>query len=923
MLPAKPNKLPVYRAIAMAAMLFMAGAHSHAQTLPKGVEKLSTVEGITEYRLANGLKVLLLPDASKPTVAVNITYMVGSRHENYGETGMAHLLEHLMFKGTPTYRDLPQQFSKRGFRNNAITSLDRTNYFELFKASDADLEWSLQMEADRMVNSFIAKKDLDSEMTVVRNEFEKNENHPVGVLVKRTQSVAYDWHNYGNSPVGNRSDIENVKIENLKAFYRTHYQPDNAVLMIAGKFDPEKALTWTAKAFGAIPKPKRVLTEAWTVEPTQDGERSFALRRKGDMQIIFVAYRSPSMLHQDSLALNYASSILASQVTGRLQKQLVESGKAVAVVPVGIGSYAPGLRGVIAIVKKDEPIEPVREALIAGIESFANAAPTREEMERVRRENSNAVEKLLTDHESIGLNMSETIALGDWRLLFQARDRDAAITSEQVAAAAKRYFVRDNRTVGSYIPEDAPRRADIPAAPSVAVAMNGFKPKAQTGSAEIFDATPANIERRTVRSTIGGLDVAILSKQSRGESVSVVIEPRFGDQNSLSGKKYPATFAQMLLSHGTSKFTRAQLADEMSKLKMTGSIFAFDTTKANLPAAIALAAHVMKEPSFPQNEFDQLRKLIVTSVEAQRNDPAFQASTALKLHFDRYPKGDIRGVDTVEQTIAGVNAVTLDEVRDFHKRYFGASSGQMTIVGDVDVAQANKAIAEAFGQWTSASAYQRLVESHHEVAAERKTINTPDKESGVYMAQVNVAISENDADYPALYVANYLFGDSAMDSRLMQRIRQKDGLSYGIGSKLAADAFDRAGSFTIQAIAAPQNLAKLDLAVQEELARVLKDGFSAEELAKAKSGILQQRAQNRTADAAVAARINKNSHEKRTFAWSQEFDDKIAKLNLEEINAAFKKAIVPAKLSVVIAADQAKAMVGASAVPAKASTSKP
>ncbi len=196
---------------------------SSASASPVVPEKVTSVEGITEYRLPNGLKVLLYPDQSKPTVTVNITYLVGSRHENYGETGMAHLLEHLVFKGTPKNPDIDKNFNKRGMRTNGTTSQNRTNYFELFQAGDDNLEWALQMEADRMINSFIAKKDLDSEMTVVRNEYEEGENQPFGVMMKRMQSVAYDWHNYGNSTIGNRSDIENVKIENLQAFYRLYY----------------------------------------------------------------------------------------------------------------------------------------------------------------------------------------------------------------------------------------------------------------------------------------------------------------------------------------------------------------------------------------------------------------------------------------------------------------------------------------------------------------------------------------------------------------------------------------------------------------------------------------------------------------------------------------------------------------------------
>src|SRR5215831_19427017 len=252
--------------------------------LPQGVERITSVEGITEYRLPNGLRVLLFPDQSKQTATVNVTYLVGSRHENYGETGMAHLLEHMMFKGSPGHTNIPQELTEHGSRPNGSTNFDRTNYFETFPSTDANLEWAIKLESDRMVNSFIAKKDLDSEMTVVRNEYESGENSPFAVALKRLMSAAYDWHNYAKLPIGNRSDIENVPIDRLQAFYHKYYQPDNAVLLVAGKFDPAKALGLIAASFGPIPKPARVLPTIYTVEPTQDGERSATVRRVGDTQ---------------------------------------------------------------------------------------------------------------------------------------------------------------------------------------------------------------------------------------------------------------------------------------------------------------------------------------------------------------------------------------------------------------------------------------------------------------------------------------------------------------------------------------------------------------------------------------------------------------------------------------------------------------
>jgi zinc protease len=210
--------------------------------LPPGVTRVTSVEGITEYDLANGLRILFAPDHSKPTTTVNTTFLVGSRNENYGETGMAHLLEHLYFKGTPTYPLVWQEYTKRGMRANGSTWTDRTNYFASFAANDENLHWYLRWSADAMTNSFIARKDLDSEMTVVRNEMELGENNPVRALLQQTTAAAFSWHNYGKSTIGARADVENVNIERLQAFYRNYYQPDNAVLIVAGKFDEAPTL---------------------------------------------------------------------------------------------------------------------------------------------------------------------------------------------------------------------------------------------------------------------------------------------------------------------------------------------------------------------------------------------------------------------------------------------------------------------------------------------------------------------------------------------------------------------------------------------------------------------------------------------------------------------------------------------------------
>ncbi|MCE2915284.1 MAG: insulinase family protein, partial [Rubrivivax sp.] len=252
----------------MATVPVLATAQPQATAaLPAGVTAGATVEGISEYRLANGLRVLLVPDSSKPSTTVNLTVHVGSRHENYGETGMAHLLEHLIFKGTPTHKNVWSEFTKRGLRANGSTWVDRTNYFASFAANDDNLRWYLGWLADAMVNSFIARSDLDTEMTVVRNEMEMGENNPGGILFQRLLGSMYDWHAYGRDTIGARADVENVSIERLQAFYRLHYQPDNATLIVAGRFEPAAVLATVQAQFGVIAKPTRVLPPTYTLDP--------------------------------------------------------------------------------------------------------------------------------------------------------------------------------------------------------------------------------------------------------------------------------------------------------------------------------------------------------------------------------------------------------------------------------------------------------------------------------------------------------------------------------------------------------------------------------------------------------------------------------------------------------------------------------
>ena len=890
---------------------------SPARTAPLPAPvKVASVEGITEYRLANGLSVLLFSDPTKPTVTVNITYRVGSRHENYGETGMAHLLEHLLFKGSKNHRDINQELTSHGARSNASTWFDRTNYFETLQATDTNLKWALEMEADRMVNSFVAKKDLDTEMTVVRNEFEMGENDPPSILQERVLSTAFLWHNYGKSTIGAKADLEHVPIDRLQAFYRTYYQPDNAVLLIAGRFDEAKTLALVNRVFGPIAKPKRTLPPLYTLDPVQDGERQVTLERVGDVQAIAAAYHAPSGSSLESGSIELLTEILTDTPSGRLYKALVETKKATSVGGYFMALHDPGFLMFDAEVRQDQSVADARSAMLAALDAAAGPEPiTEPELQRARTSILKNIQLMLNNPDRVGLQLSEYIGQGDWRLFFLTRDRVRQATVEDVRKVAAAYLKPSNRTVGVFHPTAKPDRAEVAAPPDVASLVRDYKGDAAVAAGEAFDPSPANLESRTKRSTLSsGMKMALLRKKTRGATVVGSMTLRFGDPTSLAGKDVAADMSADMLMRGTSKRTRQEIQDELDRLKArmgvggrTGqATLFFETIRENLPAVMRLAAEILREPAFPEKEFEELRQENLAAIEEQRSEPESVGGNAYDRHMNPYPKGDVRYVETLEETLENYKAATLEQAKTFYGDYFGGSNGQLAVVGDFDEAEVAGLAAELFGDWKSAAAYARIPQPYQDVPAANESLQTPDKANAYFVAGQNLKLRDDDPDYPALLFGNYMLGSSDTN-RLFLRIRDKEGLSYGVGSQLSASPLDESGSFTTFAIYAPQNAARLESAFREEIAKVLADGFTASEVADAKSGWLQSRQITRSQDASVARMLGAELYLGRTFAWDAELDRKVQALTPEQVLAAMRRHIDPAKMTLVKAGDFAKA----------------
>jgi zinc protease len=893
---------------------------------------VATVEGISEYDLDNGLRVLLFPDNSQAKVTICMTALVGSRQEGYGETGMAHLLEHMLFKGTPNHPHVPKELQDHGAQFNGTTTSDRVNYFETLAASDDNLEFAIGLEADRMVNSYIKGEDLASEMTVVRNEFESGENSPSEVLSKLITATAYNWHNYGKPTIGNRTDIERVPVENLRAFYKKYYQPDNVVLVVAGKFEVPKALALVEKYFGSIPRPERRLAATYTEEPPQEGERTVVLRRIGDVGVVGVAYHVPSGPHEDSAALQVLANILSTEPSGRLYKALVESKRATSAGAFAGGEHDPGLFEMEADVPKDKSLDEAESLMLTTAESVGQEGVSAEEVNRAKSQILKAREMAAADTSQIAVSLSGWAAQGDWRLYFLQRDRIEQVTPAAVQAVAAKYIQRDNRTVGIFIPSDKSEKVAVPPTPEVASLVADYKGRAGMEEGEAFEATPANIEARVKRSELAdGIKVTLLQKKSRGQEAHLTLTLHYGNEENLKGYESAVGFLPELMMRGTKKLTYQELRDELDRLEATlrpgasgfgggrgggrrgggggggspGSIsFSIQAKHDTMPATIDLLLQVLREPLLPADHFELLKQERLAALERQKTEPAMLAPRALQRELNPYKPEDIRYLPTIDESLDRLRKVTYEQVVALYQDYLGSQDGELTIVGDFDPDKCLAGFKKSLSGWKGAKPYARIAMPLGGVpSGGRQSIETPDKANATYTAGLIFPLRDDDADCPALVMGNYILGASTLSSRLGDRIRQKEGLTYGVNSSFTASPWDERSTLTITAICNPKNIGRVETCVQEELDRLLTGGVTAEELARAKKGYLEGREVGRANDPALVGKLSSLRELNRTMTYEGELDQKIEALTPESVAAALRKHVDPKKLTVVVAGD--------------------
>nr|WP_294786957.1 pitrilysin family protein [uncultured Flavobacterium sp.] len=897
-----------------------------AQSKSVNFKKIKELGGIEEYLYQpNGMNILLLQDNASPVATVQIVYRVGSKHEVLGNTGSTHLLEHLMFKGTSNFskkngNSITDVLQNTGAQLNATTWYDRTNYFETLPSDKIEL--ALQIEADRMRNSLLLKEDKEAEMTVVRNEFERGENDPNSLLDKEIWASAYIAHPYHHSTIGWKSDIENAPIEVLKNFYNTYYWPDNATLTIIGDFKKENVFELIEKYFGKITKAPHAMPQPYTQEPQQYGARKIVVRKPGELGVVNKAYKIPGALHEDLPALNILAEIIGAGPSAILNKTFVDSRlgiyayasatnfKEVGLFTIGVGFPASS---------KHEDIDAKISEVVAKIQK---EGVTQDEVNRVVAKISAQTILARDGSGVIASELNEAIAAGDWTDFVTGVDRLKKVTPADVLRAANKYLVEDQSTTGYFVPKQAGAQKKDTAKANKYMPENGpfyYRHAEEGHSHEENPAVSSSIQNKTAenfsfenvieksasaykREKVSGIDVVSV-KTSAKDFVTVAASISLGNYAGETKNDMVPSLTTSMLSKGTTPNDKFKFSEKLQKLGVSLNVNAstfkinigFKCLKKDLDQVIALLAEELRNPLFDAKEFENLKQQFIGNTQQSLNDPGERGSIALSQAI--YPKGNPNYSLSVEDNISNIKNATLDEVKAFHKKYFGTASMRLVIVGDTDGANLNASLKKSFKNWNGGVTEKLKFEEALKSAAKTEVVTIPEKPSAeLYIGQFT-GLKRADADYIPFYIGNYTLG-AGFAGRLMQTVRDNDGLTYSISSGLGGN-IETGGYWFVNASFNPGLFQKGLDATMVQVDKWVKDGITAEELENKKTNLIGSFKVGMSTTNGMARTILNFIDRGLEPDYIEQYPKDIEKATLQQVNDAIRKYVKLDKMIII------------------------
>lgn len=814
---------------------------------------------VRETTLDNGLTVLIQEVHTAPVAAFMVWYRVGSRNETAGITGISHLLEHMMFKGTPTYGkgEISRLLQKNGATFNAGTSLDYTVYFEVL-ASDR-LELAMKIEADRMANATIPEEEHRLEMTVVRSELERNEDNPHRALYLESMAQAFKAHPYHWPTIGWRTDVEQIRTSQIRDYYKSHYMPNNATVVVVGDIDADAALAMVKRWFGHVPRGPEP-PPVTTVEPAQMGERRFKIRKPGDTKYLLVSWRNPELTHADTYALDVLGIILGHGKTSRLYQALVEKKIAADADASNDTGRDPLLFNAQATAAPGVDLERLEAGLLAEVERLQREPVTRQELERAKKQVEASFVYSKDSIRSLAQQLGYFNTVASWRYLDSYLERVRAVTAEDIRRVASTWLTENSRIVGWYDAVPEPQAAAGSGAPARSAGAAGpsrwvdhYRPELAVSE----DAAPENAAREdaaTGPAVSGGAAVVrgdapfrtvlpnglalIVRRNPANPTISLQGLVRAGGIFDPPGKSGLSGFTAAMLDQGTKRRTALQIAEAVEG---AGAHLSFDggsetvavsatMLSADLATVLDVASDALQHPAFPAEQIEKIRAERLTDWQIAENNTASVA--ARRANRLLYPEGHPYHLHPLG-TDSTLRAVSREDLVSFHARHYGPNNTILVLVGDVEPKRAAEMVQAAFGKWPRLDPAPRFEVPEVPEPATVLELRVPMKgKSQTDVVYAAPGIPRTAPDYDAAMLMNYVLGGGSLSSRLMTSLRDEQGLVYGVYSNLAAGI--GAGPFSIRAGTNPANADRAITSIREQVRRMADEGPTEAEMEDAR-----------------------------------------------------------------------------------------
>lgn len=805
--------------------------------------------GISSYRLSNGFKIILIPFPNASNTRIELLVKAGSKVEGYGETGMAHLLEHMLFKGAGRRKSIKADLTRLGATYNGSTTTDRTNYYEVVDADDRKIEELIKLEADRFIRPTFTSSDLASEMTVVRNELENSEHQPFRLVLDTLNRNLFVWHGYGRTTIGARSDIEGATYASLRNFHSKHYRADNAVLIISGKFDSEKVLQLAAAQFKDAKNPQKNLTLDVTRENSQAKTSRTELFLNLGTTVAASGWKLPGLTERGVYAFDLASKAMCDSQWGSLRKDLVVNRK----LAVSVSCYTsidPDYSKFIAYARAGQEGDAEKISLELGthIEDFAQKGITQQQLDRARLSAATSFDKTVADYQELAQNISEAEVGGDWRLFLWQHDVYKSISLPEANDALSKWLIPTNRSDVLLHHSESAKPINVSMDVRVESLLDGKNWASVIPYADPMPKTYVELANTEQKIDLGRRDVeaALIKRKTSGDLVYFSFQNDYGSSQSLKNRRLACTAASALIKFGGNGLDRDALNARMESLNarwmMDLERIYIEVPRKNLNDAFDTLFSVWTSPLLPMAEFDSYKASLVANYESALKDPTRLLDYEVALRFDNFPEGSWNKPLKIEERLKALKGLEYEEVKRCSDDFSGISHVSLGVVGDITSSDLKALWNKTVGSQKSKLPYERSA-----VPVAPKSIDTalivikkPDAPNAKITGTSVIPISLQSEDHAALEIAIYVLGGTSR-SLIWDQVREKNGFAYQARMGISVDPYDDRATVEISATSSTGNAEKTLASLKSVLSQALKDGISDAQLQTAKESWKESR----------------------------------------------------------------------------------